>query len=76
LKAPVDIAIALEGDTINETRYRRAYNSEFSSTIVHHFVWPALMRDAKVVAKGEVVTRRFKAIKTRKVYFNYSCKII
>uniref|UniRef100_A0A6P8I7B6 Mitochondria-eating protein n=1 Tax=Actinia tenebrosa TaxID=6105 RepID=A0A6P8I7B6_ACTTE len=66
LKPPVDIAIALEGDMINEMRYRRAYNSEFSATSVHHFVWPALMRESKVVAKGEVVTRRIKAIKSRK----------
>ncbi|XP_020903530.1 mitochondria-eating protein isoform X2 [Exaiptasia diaphana] len=63
LKPQIEIAIALDGDTINETRYRRAYNSEFSATVVHHFVWPALMREGKVVAKGEVVTRRIKATK-------------
>ncbi|KAK3696727.1 hypothetical protein QZH41_013089 [Actinostola sp. cb2023] len=69
LKPPIEIAIALDGDTINETRYRRAYNSEFSATLVHHFLWPALMREAKVIVKGEVVTRRTKAAKARKVHY-------
>ncbi|XP_032223031.2 mitochondria-eating protein isoform X3 [Nematostella vectensis] len=66
LQPPIDIAIALDGDIINEARYRRSYNSEFSATVVEHFVWPALMRDGKVVAKGEVVTKRIPANKLKK----------
>ncbi|KAL9971686.1 hypothetical protein ACROYT_G017884 [Oculina patagonica] len=66
LDPPIDLPAALEGDVINETRYRRTYDSEFSATTIHYFVWPALIRDRKVVAKGEVVTRRISPQKARK----------
>ena len=67
LDPPIDVPAALEGDVINETRYRRTYDSEFSATTIDYFVWPALMKDRKVVAKGEVVTRRMSPQKGRKV---------
>lgn len=67
LDPPIDLPAALEGDVINETRYRRTYDSEFSATTIDYFVWPALVRDRKVVAKGEVVTRRTSPRKAGKV---------
>ena len=68
LDPPIDLPAALEGDVINETRYRRTYDSEFSATSIDYFVWPALVRDRKVVAKGEVVTRRILPQKAKKVF--------
>lgn len=67
LDPPIDLPAALEGDVINDTRYRRTYDSEFSATTIDYFVWPALIRERKVVAKGEVVTRRISPQKTKKV---------
>ena len=32
LDPPIDLPAALEGDVINETRYRRTFDSEFSAT--------------------------------------------
>ena len=80
LDPPIDLPAALEGDVINDTRYRRTYDSEFSATTIDYFVWPALIRERKVVAKGEVVTRRISPQKTKKVsreflkinYFEFS----
>lgn len=68
LDPPIDLPAALEGDVINERRYRRTYDSEFSATSIDYFVWPALVRDRKVVAKGEVVTRRILPQKAKKVF--------
>lgn len=67
LDPSIDLPTALEGDVINETRYRRTYDSEFSATTIDYFVWPALVRDRNVVAKGEVVTRRMSPRKAGKV---------
>ena len=67
LDAPIDLPAALEGDVINETRYRRTFDSEFSATTIQHFVWPALIRDRKVICKGEVVTKRLSSPRIRKV---------
>ena len=67
LDPPIDLPAALEGDVINETLYRRTYDSEFSATTIHYFVWPALLSDRKVVCKGEVVTKRLASPRTRKV---------
>lgn len=67
LDPPIDLPTALEGDVMNETRYRRTYDSEFSATTIDYFVWPALVRDRKVVAKGDVVTRRMSPRKAGKV---------
>jgi len=67
LDPPIDLPAALEGDVMDETRYRRTYDSEFSATTIHYFVWPALLRNRKVVCKGEVVTRRLSSPRSRKV---------
>ena len=69
LNPPIDLPAALEGDVINETRYRRTYDSEFSATTIEYFVWPALIRNGKVICKGEVVTKRLPSPRTRKVCF-------
>lgn len=66
LDPPIDLPTALEGDVMNESRYRRTYDSEFSATTIDYFVWPALVRDRKVVAKGDVVTRRMSPRKAGK----------
>ena len=68
LYPPIDIAMALDGDVINEARYRRMCNSEFSASGIHHYVWPALLRDGRVVTKGEVVTRRLHVGDSMKVH--------
>ena len=74
LDPPIDLPAALEGDVINETRYRRTYDSEFSATTIEYFVWPALIRNGKVICKGEVVTKRLPSPRTRKVcYENSEC---
>lgn len=67
LDPPIGLPAALEGDVMNETRYRRTFDSEFSATTIHYFVWPALVSDGKVICKGEVVTRRLSSPRTRKV---------
>lgn len=66
LDPPIDLPAALEGDVINDIRYRRTYDSEFSATTIDYFVWPALIRERKVVAKGEVVTKRISPQRTKK----------
>ena len=55
---PFSIPNAYEGEIIRESFYRRSYMSEFSSTIIHHYIWPCLLRKRKVIKKGEVITRR------------------
>ena len=72
LDPPIDLPAALEGDVINETRYRRTYDSEFSATTIEYFVWPALIRNGKVICKGEVVTKRLLSPRTRKVRYENS----
>ncbi|XP_067041796.1 mitochondria-eating protein-like [Acropora muricata] len=67
LDPPIDLPTSHEGDIIDETRYRRTYDSEFSASTVQYFVWPALVRDGSVVSKGEVVTKRLFSPRIRKV---------
>lgn len=67
LDPPIDLPASYEGDVIDETRYRRTYDSEFSASTVQYFVWPALVRDGIVVSKGEVVTKRLFSPRIRKV---------
>jgi len=67
LDPPIDLPTSREGDIIDETRYRRTYDSEFSASTVQYFVWPALVRDGSVVSKGEVVTKRLFSPRIRKV---------
>ncbi len=58
LAYPLDSAFALDGEVIDETKYRRTYDSEYSAPLVNHHVWPCLMQGAKVISKGEACTRR------------------
>ena len=67
LDPPIDLPESHEGDIIDETRYRRTCDSEFSASTVQYFVWPALVRDGSVVSKGEVVTKRLFSPRIRKV---------
>ncbi|XP_068717962.1 mitochondria-eating protein-like [Montipora capricornis] len=67
LDPPIDLPGALEGDVIDETHYRRAYDSEFSAATVQYFVWPALVRDGSVICKGEVVTKRLYSSRKKEI---------
>ena len=71
LDPPIDIAMATDGEVINETLYQRLSSSEFSSSGIHHYVWPALTLSGRVIRKGEVVTRRLNLKEKPKVKNNY-----
>ena len=58
LAYPLDTAFALDGEVIDESKYRRTYDSEYCAPLVNHHVWPSLMQGAKVISKGEACTRR------------------
>lgn len=53
----IDFFVVLEGDVINDICYRRMYDFEFSVIIIDYFVWLVLIRERKVVVKGEVVIK-------------------
>lgn len=59
LHEPLDVHVGMEDELIKDNLYRRSYDSDYSSYMVHHFVWPALL-DARhhVLSKGECVTRK------------------
>jgi hypothetical protein len=59
LHEPLDVHAGIEDELIKDQLYRRSYDSDYSSYLVNHYVWPALV-DARgnVVTKGEVVTRK------------------
>ncbi|KAI3381126.1 hypothetical protein SNEBB_007540 [Seison nebaliae] len=56
LAYPLDIAIALDSECFDPTRYRRSADSDICSVSVHHHIWPTLMQCGKVICKGEVKT--------------------
>lgn len=58
LAYPLDTAFALDGEVIDESKYRRTYDSEYSAPLVSHHVWPCLMQGCRVISKGEACTRR------------------
>jgi len=58
LAYPLDTAFALDSEVIDETKYRRTYDSEYSAPLVNHHVWPCLMQGARVISNGEACTRR------------------
>jgi hypothetical protein len=59
LHEPLDVHVGLEDELIKDSLYRRSYDSDYSSYLVHHYVWPALVDSrGNVVTKGEVVTRK------------------
>lgn len=58
LAYPLDIAFALDGEVLDECKYRRSFDSDLCALLVNHHVWPCLMQGLRVVAKGEAVTKR------------------
>ncbi|NXO78924.1 MIEAP protein, partial [Sitta europaea] len=55
---PLDIAIGVDGELFNRTKYYRSCDSDFSACSVAYHVWPALMEGGSVIVKGEVVTKK------------------
>ncbi|KAM9329492.1 LOW QUALITY PROTEIN: mitochondria-eating protein [Gastrophryne carolinensis] len=58
LEPTLDIAFAIDGELLSESKYRRSYDSELTAPLVFYHVWPALMENDDVVFKGEAVTKR------------------
>ncbi|KAK4471990.1 hypothetical protein MN116_005368 [Schistosoma mekongi] len=46
-----------ENELIDETKYRRSHDSSYPTLLIHHYIWPCLMQNERVLAKGEVCTR-------------------
>ncbi|XP_072108819.1 mitochondria-eating protein isoform X1 [Mobula birostris] len=58
LEPPLDIAFMADGELFNENKYRRSYDSDFTAPLVVYHIWPALVENDTVVAKGEAFTKR------------------
>uniref|UniRef100_A0A4W3IPM7 Mitochondria-eating protein n=1 Tax=Callorhinchus milii TaxID=7868 RepID=A0A4W3IPM7_CALMI len=58
LEPTLDIAFATDGELFSENKYRRSYDSDFTAPLVVYHIWPALMENDYVIAKGEVFTKR------------------
>ncbi|NXJ01355.1 MIEAP protein, partial [Psophia crepitans] len=58
LAPPLDIAFGTDGELYSETKYHRSFDSDFTAALVAYHVWPALMENDVVIAKGEAVTKR------------------
>merc|ERR1712076_41034 len=59
LHEPLDVHLGMEDGLIKDSLYRRSFDSDYSSYLVHHFVWPALLDShGHVLTKGECVTRK------------------
>ena len=51
--------VGMEDELIKDALYRRSFDSDYSSYLVHHFVWPALLdAHGRALTKGECVTRK------------------
>ncbi|KAM6429776.1 mitochondria-eating protein [Rhynochetos jubatus] len=55
---PLDVAFGTDGELFSETKYYRSFDSDFTAALVAYHVWPALMENDVVIAKGEAVTKR------------------
>jgi hypothetical protein len=62
LAHPLDIAFALDGEVLDECKYRRTYDSDYAAPLVINHVWPALIQGSRVVSKGEACTRRTQSV--------------
>ncbi|XP_063316041.1 mitochondria-eating protein-like [Pelobates fuscus] len=69
LEKPLDLALAVDGEHFDETKYLRTYDSDMRASTVYYHVWPALVQNNKVIVKGEAVTRRLnQASRSRSPY--------
>ncbi|CAH8497380.1 unnamed protein product [Schistosoma turkestanicum] len=46
-----------ENELIDEAKYRRSHDSFYPASLIHHYIWPCLMQNERIVSKGEVCTR-------------------
>ncbi|XP_069779191.1 mitochondria-eating protein [Narcine bancroftii] len=58
LEPPLDIAFSADGELFNENKYRRSYDSDFTAPLVVYHIWPTLVENDIIVAKGEAFTKR------------------
>ncbi|XP_059503745.1 mitochondria-eating protein isoform X3 [Stegostoma tigrinum] len=58
LEPPLDVAFTTDGELFNEKKYRRSYDSDFTAPLVVYHIWPALMENDTIIAKGEAFTKR------------------
>ncbi|XP_072425272.1 mitochondria-eating protein isoform X2 [Chiloscyllium punctatum] len=58
LEPPLGIAFTTDGELFNEKKYRRSYDSDFTAPLVVYHIWPALMENDTIIAKGEAFTKR------------------
>ncbi|XP_060680441.1 mitochondria-eating protein [Hemiscyllium ocellatum] len=58
LEPPLGIAFTADGELFNEKKYRRSYDSDFTAPLVVYHIWPALMENDTIIAKGEAFTKR------------------
>lgn len=65
LAYPLDTVFALDAECLDETKYRRSFDSEYTAPLVNHHVWPCLIQCGKVIAKGEACTKRGASLNAR-----------
>ncbi|KAA3677315.1 mitochondria-eating protein [Paragonimus westermani] len=59
LAQPLDVYRPVyANEVIDDTKYRRSHDSSYSAVLVHHHIWPCLVQNGSVIAKGEVCTKR------------------
>jgi hypothetical protein len=64
LPSALDVAFALDAEVVDENKYRRSYDSEYSAPLVNHHIWPCLMQGPNIISKGEACTRRGASLVT------------
>lgn len=62
LAHPLDIAFAMDNECLDDCKYRRTYDSDYSAPLVNNHVWPALVQGPRIVSKGEACTRRTQSL--------------
>jgi hypothetical protein len=65
LAFPLDIVFALDAEVLDECKYRRSFDSEYTAPLVNHHVWPCLQQCGKVIEKGEACTKRGASLNSR-----------
>lgn len=54
---PVHALSAVDGEFVDEVKYRRSAESDFGAPLADHFIWPCLVQGARVVARGELTSK-------------------
>ncbi|KAF5398818.1 Mitochondria-eating protein [Paragonimus heterotremus] len=63
LAQPLDVYRPVyANEVIDDTKYRRSHDSSYSAVLVHHHIWPCLVQNGSVIAKGEVCTKRGRPV--------------